>query len=270
MTGEGAGDPGAQRRGDTGGHASTMTSSASHGTFTGRLFREWHWMCTRPQLLDHVRRWPLEGPPLTSLDDLLQRCGYGGRPDDEAADAVLARVLHLATFDTVATRVVLQRVLPGMLAIARRRTSRRPAEFETTLCELAGAMWLQIRSTPTDRSHHHVAAHLLRNAEYEAFRRSMRRVHHRREVPAGGSMAEYDLTTDPTALWLDDPGRRLAEALRHGHAAGLPRGDLDLITSLASGESVDAAAGRLGISDRALRARRAAAVARLREVVQAA
>lgn len=248
-----------------------MTSlTTNSGSLPRRLFREWHWLCNRPALVERARLWPLDGPPPHSLDEVLQRCGYGGRRDDDAADRVLAQLVAVATTDPVAARVVLQRVLPGMLAIAHRRTARHPEHGDTVLAELVGAMWMLIRTAPTERARHHVAAHLLRNAEYEAFRRSSRRLSHQREIPMGDAVPDDQVIVDPTATWLDDPRRRLGELLGHGRSAGLPSADLALLSSLASGEPVDALAGRLGISDRALRARRATAVARLREVAAAA
>jgi hypothetical protein len=248
-----------------------MTSQTTNlGSLSQRLFREWHWMCQRAELVDHAHRWPLDGPPPHSLDEVLRRCGYGGRRDDDTADRLLGQLVMVATTDPVAARVVLQRVLPGMLAIARRRTARRPEHSDTALAELVGAMWMLIRTSSVERPRRHVAAHLLRSADYEAFRRSRRRLYHQREVPMGDALPDVDAVTDPTSAWLDDPRRRLGEVLGHGRAAGVPRSDLTLLTSLASGEPVDSLAGRLGISDRALRARRATAVARLREVAAAA
>lgn len=248
-----------------------MTSStASPGTLPQRLFQEWHQLCTRQAVLDHVRSWPLDGPPVRSLMDLLHRCGYGRQGDDHDADGTLRQLLHLASHDRLAARVILQRLLPGMLAIAHRRGHGTPAGSEPALAEVVGTMWVLVRSYPVHRRPRHLAANLLRDAEYQAFRRPARLMSHQREVPTAHVSGRFGESVDPTSTWLDDPGRRLAEALHRGRSAGLSSADLDLLTRLASGESTETLANQLGVSDRTLRARRAAAVQRLRQAVAAA
>lgn len=248
-----------------------MTSStSSQGTLPQRLFQEWHQLCTRRAVLDHVRSWPLEGPPVRSLVDLLHRCGYERHADDHDADDTLRQLLRLAAHDHLAARVVLQRLLPGMLAIAHRRGHGTPAGSEPALAEVMGTMWVLVRSYPVHRRSRHLAANLLRDAEYQAFRRPARLMSHRREIPTARLVSRFSDSVDPTFNWLDDPGRRLAEALNRGRSAGLSTADLELLTRLASGESTETLATQLGVSDRTLRARRAAAVQRLRQVVAAA
>lgn len=248
-----------------------MTSCAlAHGTLPQRLFQEWHRLRTQAHVLEHIRSWPLTGDPVHDLSELLVRCGFEGRRDDDDADETLRQLVVLAAHDALAARVVLQRLLPGMLAVAQRRSNGSPGSAEAMLAELVGATWVLIRSYPVGRRPRHVAANLLRDAEYEAFRRPTRLVRHAREVSVSRPTPHRDEFLDPTTAWLEDPRRRLREVLNSGQAAGMHHQDLTLLALLATGESTEALASKLGVSDRTLRARRATAVARLRQVVATA
>lgn len=248
-----------------------MTSyTRSLSTLPQRLFADWHRLCLRAEPLERVRTWPLDLDDIGTLDDLLRRCGYEGRRDDDAADDVLGQLVCIAAHDDLAARVVLQRLLPGLLAIAQRRGRAAPGGSEPALAELVGVAWELIRSYPVHRRPRHLAANLLRDTEYQAFRRPSRLVRAVREVPVAGLASDHALLVDPTESWLEDPRRQLGEALQSGRAAGLHTDDLELLARLAAGEPVDAVASDLGVSDRTLRTRRSLAVQRLRRVVAAA
>ena len=72
--------------------------------------------------------------PVASLDELLARCGYRQAPgsaqtayqpavlDDEAC---LLRLVEIAKTDALAARIVLQRILPALCAVAGRHSSNR-------------------------------------------------------------------------------------------------------------------------------------------------
>lgn len=240
-------------------------------TFAQGLFREWERL-ERDRTLDpRVQSWNLPGVPLT-ITDVLTQCGYGGDRHDDTTDATLAKVVELARDDDLATRVVLQRVLPGVVSIARRRSRMFGNSMDSVLHELVGCVWLLTRRFPVDRRPRRIAANLLRDAEYEAFHRPRRKVAAQREIATGGlddlSRAPDAVrgAVDPVGRWLDDPRRELAELLGRARRAGLGAEDLELLDALGSGRSVNELAAGLGISDRAVRARRSNAVERLREV----
>jgi hypothetical protein len=245
-------------------------STRSLGTLPQRLFADWHRLCLRPELLERARSWPVDIEVIASLDDLLRHCGYEGRRDDDTADEMLRQVVEVARHDDLAARVVLQRLLPGLLAIAHRRGHTAPGGSEPVLAELVGVAWELVRSYPVQRRPRHVAANLVRDTEYQAFRRPSRLVRALREIPVARPVSDQSLLIDPTDSWLNDPGRQLGEVLRSGRAAGLATDDLELLARLAAGEPMNALASDLGVSDRTLRTRRALAVERLRRVVAAA
>ena len=58
--------------------------------------------------------------PFADLDELLALAGHGTARTPEA-NAVLGRLVDVAHVDELASRVVVQRLLPGLLAIVRRR-----------------------------------------------------------------------------------------------------------------------------------------------------
>ena len=62
---------------------------------------------------------------------------------------VLLRLVELAREDDLAARIVIQRLLPGLLSTARRRRPGR--DIDGALEELIGATWLAIEGCRTDR-----------------------------------------------------------------------------------------------------------------------
>ena len=136
----------------------------------GRLAREWHRLRTRPEHLDSARRWGLVDHRVASLDEILHAVGYE-RPPDPADERRLRRLVELAATDELAARVVVQRILPGLLAVVRRRRGASDNVFE----ELLGAAWIAIRTFNSARSPRSVAASLISDADYAAFRAAGRR-----------------------------------------------------------------------------------------------
>ena len=116
-----------------------------------------------------------------SLGDLLQATERRGDP--EASDQILAALAHLATttdgdndnsdgadHDPLAARVLLQMLLPGAKALARRLgwlgdTQERAAAITATLYE-------QIRTYPITRRPARIAANLLADTQQRLIRRS--------------------------------------------------------------------------------------------------
>jgi len=237
-----------------------------------RLQSEWNAMRSRPSLLRRAAVWGVTDT-LDSLDDLLIATGFRvSRPAPGAAaatdldhdpDIAMGRLLVVARTDELAARVVLQRLLPGLLSVARRWPSHRRGGSETAFDDLIGVAWGVIREFPLERRPHHLVANLLRDCEYRAFVRSDRRL----------------LVHEPTAPHLLDLGHDqrgtsgLMEPLHElleiaAQAATLTADDRVLLGLLLSGRSTIEVADALSVSERTVRTYRAAMVERLREAVE--
>src|SRR6187431_3745906 len=101
------------------------TAHHRHHLFA-RLHQDWARLTSSRSALRTARSWPLSVERFESLDELLGHVGFGrvqaiGSHDD---DGVLGELLVLARTDELAARVVLQRMLPGLASIVRRRTDR--------------------------------------------------------------------------------------------------------------------------------------------------
>ncbi len=234
-----------------------------------RLEREWQALDHRPAVLRRAAGWEL-GLEFASLDEIVAAAGF--RPlgaaeqstghSTSAANEVLRRLLVAARTDDVAARVVLQRLLPGVVGVARRWGGHRQGGSVDAFDEMLSATWMVIREFPTERPSRHLAASVLRAGEYRAFQRANRRMMvHQLTAPN-----LLDLAVDTVVT--PDVADELAEVV--ACAGSLTEHELQLIELLASGCSPAEMAERLHISVRTVRNHRDAVVHRLREAALAA
>lgn len=235
-----------------------------------RLDREWQALNQRPAVLRRAAGWGL-GMSFNSLDEVVVATGYRSHQEQRlcargsgsaVANEVLRRLLVVAGTDDVAARVVLQRLLPGVVAAARRWGGHRPGGSFDAFDEMLSATWMVIREFPAERQTRHLAASVLRAGEYRAFQKSNRR------------MMVLELTA-PNLLDLPvetvvtlDVADELAEVV--ACASALTEHELQLIELLARGCSAAEMAEQLSISVRTVRNHRDAVVHRLREAALAA
>lgn len=227
-------------------------------TAASRLIEEWQSLAEAPSSLRRVDAWGIPGGPVGHLDELLVRAGFGTHAHDADGDRVLWLLVRRATHDDLAARVVLQRILPPLLAIARRRGRIVRGGVEAALDEVLAAAWGVIRDYPWHRRRDKVAANLVRDSEYAAFVRDARR------GPRTVALAPGLAATLAAPDHVDDPGVVLARLIAEGRRAGLAREDVDVLRALARGESTERTAARLGVSVRTARSRRAQAISELR------
>lgn len=228
-----------------------------------RLQLEWDRLVRSPAILRQARTWELPVARFASLDELLRAAGLGRHECGEHGDdELLAALVSIAHHDDLAARVVLQRLLPGVSSIVRRRHSFS-AQLEAT-DELLAAMWTVIRTYPIEQRPRYVAAGLLRAADYAAFQRFQRRqaVH----IPQPTSTFDRCLSDDVAVT----PAEELAELLDMARAAGMAPDDLELAERLGRGESTMQIAALRAVTDRTIRNHRAAVAYRLRAVARAA
>ena len=101
----------------------SLRRTTAHSQLSTRLDREWDQLSRRPAVVARARSWGVTTTQFHSLDELLRLAGFKvGSSDD--ADEVLRRLVIVAAEDPLAARIVLQRLLPGLLAIVRREQQR--------------------------------------------------------------------------------------------------------------------------------------------------
>ena len=210
-------------------------------------------LARRPDAVARANRWGVVPWRLAHLDELLRATGFGVE-DTAAHNLVLARLVVIGRHDELAARVAMQRVLPGLLATARRRRCFERNAFE----ELAGAAWLAIRSCRAEAKEH-VAAYLVRDAAYRAFTAPSRR------------RSATEIAVDPRTLDEEPavervgPCEELALLLADARESGVPGADIDLFRQLADVGSPGRVARIREVTPRTIRNHRDRAAARLRQ-----
>lgn len=221
-----------------------------------RLDREWNRLNHRSAALDRVRSWQVTDRSFRSLDELLHLAGFKA-PASAESDEVLRRLVVAAADEPLAARIVLQRLLPGLLAIVRREQQhdRDLDAFDL----LAAEAWMAIITYRADRRPTDVAARLLNDARHRAFTTPRRRQERSREqlVPPA---------------WLDQPREaqpgssfeELTIVLREARHDGLAEADLAALCDYLCGTRANELAAQRNVSLRTMRNRRRRAVDRVR------
>lgn len=240
-----------------------MTSTVQpHRYVISRLQREWDRLARRRDAVGRARCWQLPLGHIDSLDDVLARTGYGPGPHAERqANDFLAELVIVGRDDELAARVVLQRILPGLASRARRRGRTHIDQIEA-FDELLSCAWTVIRLFPAERRPSHIAANLIRDAEYHAFVKRSRRRQVDQPVP--------DHELDRVDADDVDALTELAQLLDDARRAGVDPDDLRLAAALASGRSTAEVAASLDVTDRTVRNHRRRVVHELRRVALAA
>jgi hypothetical protein len=238
-------------------HAARMSSSSSD-LLGHRLSREWSQLRHRPDALVRASGWEIVEGSILDLDQVLAALGHGLAATPEHESAMRRIVGHAAT-DQLAARVVLQRVLPGLLALVR----RSPCAADQPFDELVGAAWISVTTFDTAREPRCLAAALIDDARHRAFRAPQRRAS-ASEVPT-----VLDPDRVPSTLG-SHPSDELTELFALATDAGVPADELDLLRRLLAARQVADVAAELGVTTRTVRTRRAAVTGRLRELALAA
>jgi len=227
-----------------------------HRQLSTRLDREWDQLGRRPAVLARARSWEITAKPFHSLDELLRLAGFKVAPSPEA-DETLRRLVITAADEPLAARIVLQRLLPGLLAIVRREQQRDRSVDAFDL--IIGEAWLAIANYRADRRPTQVAARLLNDARHRAFTVTRRRQD--RSCEDVVAPASLDLPRLP------QPGSTFEEltiVLSAAHRAGLAAGDLALVCDYLGSRTSIALAAERNITPRTLRNRRDRAIGRVR------
>jgi hypothetical protein len=224
-----------------------------------RLHAEWTRLRRHPAALGRARRWAIVEGRIDDLSEVLTAVGFEVAPAIER-DEALRRLVLLSADDDLAARTVIQRLLPGLLAV----TARRRAQTQDAFDELAGAAWISIRTFNPARRPACLPAALIADADYMAFRKPWRRAAAGERPTDTTSFDEIEAEPRTTA---DD---EIAALFSRAVEAGLPHDDLQLLRRLAAATPTSQLAAELDVTPRTVRNRRDRATARLRQIVQAA
>lgn len=247
-----------------------MTSTAPHSTpscrITAQLDREWATLQRALHSVHRVRSWStLVDAQLSSilasvesLDDAVSAthaaCGSAG-------ERLLREFVRLAPNDQLAGRIVVQRLLPGVLSAAKRYA--RLCNHDDPIAEAVGALWISILSFDGERRRGPVAASIISDTMFAAFRRRLR-LRSTDEQPT-----EPNSFDDHEALAPSCPFVELATIVRDARLCGVPTGDLDLLRHLVRAESTGRVAHERCVTPRTIRNHRSRAIDRVREAIAA-
>ena len=236
--------------------------------FTSRLDNEWQELRRQRRSLRRARAWGTSAPGdslrsvlanLTDLNDLLE-AARGNRGHDGPDNAVLLRLVEIARHDQLAGRIVIQRLLPGLI---RRAATYRSYYDDIDPAEIiVPAAWLALRKYDVDKRRHHVAASLLSDATFFAFRKQLRRLSANEVArPPRSFLRTAAPDTSSTAL------EELASVVRDAQAAGVSTYDIDLIRHLVQAASPGTVAREREVTTRTVRNHRARAITNVREAL---
>ncbi len=230
----------------------TNTATRTDRQLSTRLQREWDQLNCRHAVLARARSWHVTPRPFRSLDELLRLAGFKSAHSAET-DEVLRRLVLIAAGEPLAARIVLQRLLPGLLAIVRQEQQRDRSIDAFDL--LAGEAWLAIVSYRVDRRPTNIAARLLNDARHRAFTTPRRRDER--------SPEDYVPTATLDLPRIAQPGSSFEEltiVLREARQSGLADDDLAAIGDYVASRT----ASEREVTQRTMRNRRHRAVERIK------
>jgi hypothetical protein len=271
------------------GHGTTpggAHDTTSRCRLTAQLDREWRRLRRDERALRTARSWIGTIRPdgalasvLVDLDDLhdlvsatdraadrpTSRPGHphGHRPGTRRGDEILLELVALARHQQLAGRIVLQRILPGLLS-----RSTRYSEFQVghrTADIVVASAWMAIHDYDHERRPRQVAAALISDAVFSAFRQP-----HRRRSATEQLRPIESWTRRPAAEPSATPIEELATVVAEARLNGVASEHLDLLRDLVRTGSSTVVAAELGVTDRTVRNRRLRAVEQVRQAVLAA
>jgi hypothetical protein len=246
-----------------------------------RLQHEWSTLSTRRATLARVGAWQLVSGPLSSLDQLLMLMGRGDGPRSGGrhnrrrptaqgvcdgaswgADPVAEALIHRARHDDLAARIVLQRLVPGLMALAEQHGhGRRRAEITD---ELVSAAWTVIRTFESGDNPRFLVSRLVRACEYQVFEKGQRRKL-RTESTDDDRFAGLRAPEHSEAL------HELADVVADARTSGaINDADVRFLARYVTSNTAQDLAAQLCVTPRTIRNRRDAIVYRLRAQVAAA
>ena len=228
-----------------------------------QLINEWDVLSRKRATISTINSWGLFAHDIERLDDVLVALGFGGAVDDSDSDHLLWHMVVLAEHDLLAARIVLHRVMPALLAVAKRRGAIIAGGIDAALGDIIPAAWVVIRTFPHRRRPVKIAANIALDSEYHAFVRDarLRRV---QEVPVSPEM--FGGTRQATQGLVTDA--ELEAVLKEAESRGVPADMINLLRKFGLGNNSDAIAADTGWSARTIRNHRRAALDAVREALR--
>jgi len=223
------------------------------------LGSEWQRLVSTQEVIDQVNSWGLPHTPICHLDEALALAGFGRDNRDSEADRYLFLLVSRAATDDLAARIVLQRLLPPLVSVARRRGKITVGGFDEAFTETIAQAWLLIRTYPLDRRPARVASNLVRDTEYHAFVRPTRYRRFTVQLCDSNELSEF-----PAEASNDDKADALQDLLHGPVRERLSQRSVELLDELSAGTTVEEIAARRGVRVRTVRTWRRAAINELR------
>jgi hypothetical protein len=243
-----------------------------HSPLALRFLDEWDRLGRSPAATCEIRGWSAFTAAAASprpLDEILRRCGFL-QPNAEPTDRAMLELVRLAQDSELAARIALQRILPALVAIARRR-GRLTGDPQRAFDDVTASAWIAIRGYPLERRPRKVVANLVRDAEYLAFVQARRLMWAGEHVgiPAhcGEGRAAIDGRAESTPAGAFN---EVVELLATARERGVAAGDVEFASAWVNGAGTIELARRFHCCERTVRNRRREVVGRLRQVVLAA
>ena len=195
------------------------------------------------------------------MPELLRLAGYKVSPST-SADETLRRLVGVGDDDPLAARIVLQRLLPGLLAIVRREQYRDRSvdAFDLVIAEA----WLAIVTFRVDLRRTQVAARLLNDARHRAFTSPRRRHACADEEVVATASLDLPRLTQPRSAF-----EELIAVLGDARRDGLDDDDLVAVRDYLGGDSPTCVARARKVTPRTLRNRRQRSLERIRKFAAA-
>ena len=181
------------------------------GTFLARIIADWDDLAGRPRVVRQANAWGLPGEPVSHLNEIMVRAGFGRPTTCNDSDLYLARLVRIAAHDPLAAQVVLHRLLPPLIDIAKRRGKLAPEGIEGAMTNVFARAWIVICSFPSDRRPRKIASNIVRDVEYWEYVAP----HRRRDAEMQFFSPEFLCDVAPLAAApsrdgvVDDPEREL-------------------------------------------------------------
>ena len=231
---------------------------------TTQLDREWERLRHDRRAISTVRSWAggVDGevaPTFVTICDLDDLVGATHRRTGEHGEHVLLALIALARHHELAGRIVVQRLLPGLVSASS--TYRFRTDTADPMELAIGSLWISIHCYDHERRRRHVAASLISDALFKAFRQRVRR------RDANDDLFEPIRFDDRPTAHRTDPLVEIADVLGAARHAGVPGEDLDLLCRLVSVGSTGVLAVERQVTTRTIRNHRKRAVDRVRDAL---